>query len=87
MRQDAVSALDVALYACAGKPRGVPVYALLGGKQRESVPCFATTGGATLEQMIEKVQMLVELGWQCIRVGPAGGRDGVREETLGLLRW
>jgi len=61
------------VYDIAGKALGVPVYQLLGGKQRDIVPCFATTGGDTVEQMIEKVQMLIELGWQCIRVGPAGG--------------
>ncbi|HEU5097640.1 MAG TPA: mandelate racemase/muconate lactonizing enzyme family protein, partial [Roseiflexaceae bacterium] len=72
--QAALSALDIALYDIAGKALGVPVYQLLGGKQRDSVPCFATTGGDTVEQMIERVQMLIELGWQCIRVGPTAGR-------------
>jgi galactonate dehydratase len=70
----ALSAIDIALYDIAGKALGVPAYQLLGGKQRDVVPCFATTGGDTVEQMIEKVQMLIELGWQCIRVGPAAGK-------------
>jgi galactonate dehydratase len=74
----ALSAIDIALYDIAGKALGVPVYQLLGGKQRDLVPCFATTGGDTIEQMIEKVQMLIELGWQCIRVGPAAGRPTSR---------
>lgn len=71
----AMSAIDIALYDIVGKALGVPVYQLLGGKQREVVPCFATTGGDTVEQMIEKVQMLIELGWQCIRLGPARGKS------------
>ena len=70
----ALSAIDIALYDIVGKALEVPVYQLLGGKQRNIVPCFATTGGDTVEQMIEKVQMLIELGWQCIRVGPAAGK-------------
>jgi len=70
----ALSAIDIALYDIVGKALQVPVYQLLGGKQRDIVPCFATTGGDTVEQMIEKVQMLIELGWQCIRVGPAAGK-------------
>jgi len=70
----ALSAIDIALYDIVGKALEVPVYQLLGGKQRDIVPCFATTGGDTVEQMIEKVQMLIELGWQCIRVGPAAGK-------------
>ena len=74
----ALSAIDIALYDIAGKALGVPAYQLLGGKQRGIVPCFATTGGDTVEQLIEKVQMLIELGWQCIRVGPAGGKATTR---------
>ncbi|MEO7908033.1 MAG: mandelate racemase/muconate lactonizing enzyme family protein [Roseiflexaceae bacterium] len=74
----ALSAIDIALYDIVGKALGVPVYQLLGGKQRDIVPCFATTGGDTVEQMIEKVQMLIELGWQCIRVGPASRKPTSR---------
>ena len=40
----AISAVDIALHDIAGKALGVPVYQLLGGKQRDLVPCFATTG-------------------------------------------
>lgn len=76
--QAALSAIDIALYDIAAKALNVPVYQLLGGKQRNSVPCFATTGGKTVEEMIEKVQMLIELGWQCIRVGPASARSTSR---------
>jgi galactonate dehydratase len=76
----ALSAIDIALYDVVGKALGVPVYQLLGGKQRDAVPCFATTGGDTVEQMIERVQMLVDLGWQCIRVGPAGRKPMMRSE-------
>lgn len=67
----AISAIDIALYDIAGKALGVPVYQLLGGKQREHVPCFATTGGATVEQLIDNVQLLLEKGWNVIRVGSA----------------
>src|SRR5689334_14959710 len=47
----AQSAIDLALHDIAGKALGVPVYQLLGGKQRETIPCFATASGATGEQM------------------------------------
>src|SRR6476620_9796010 len=43
----AQSAIDIALYDIAGKALGVPVYQLLGGKQRDSIPCFATAAGAS----------------------------------------
>jgi galactonate dehydratase len=67
----AISALDLALYDIAGKALGVPVYQLLGGKHREVVPCFATVGGATYEQLRDGVQLLLEQGWNVIRTGMA----------------
>ena len=45
----AQSAIDIALYDIAGKALGVPVYQLLGGKQRDTIPCFATASGGTGE--------------------------------------
>ena len=68
--QAAISAIDIALYDLTAKALEVPVYQLLGGKQRDLVPCFATTGGDSTEKLIENVRMLIDLGWQCIRTGP-----------------
>ena len=42
--QAAISAIDIALHDIKGKALGVPVYELLGGKQRDLIPTFATTG-------------------------------------------
>jgi galactonate dehydratase len=42
--QAAISAIDIALYDILGKALGVPVYQLLGGKQRDRIPTFATRG-------------------------------------------
>ena len=39
----AISAIDIALHDIKGKALGVPVYELLGGKQRDRIPTFATT--------------------------------------------
>ncbi len=74
----ALSAIDIALHDVVAKALDVPVYQLLGGKQRNSVPCFATTSGESAEQLIERVQMLIDQGWQCIRVTPAGKRPSPR---------
>jgi galactonate dehydratase len=67
----AISAIDIALYDIAGKALGVPVYQLLGGKHRDVVPCFATVGGPTYEQLRDGVRLLVEKGWNVIRTGMA----------------
>jgi galactonate dehydratase len=67
----AISAIDIALHDVVGKALGVPVYQLLGGKQRDFVPCFATTGASSLEQLIENTKLLIEKGWNVIRTGGA----------------
>jgi galactonate dehydratase len=71
----AQSAIDIALYDIKGKALGVPVYELLGGRQRDLVPAFATTSAEAGPEMIEQAQMLMEHGWKAIRFGPAGMRS------------
>src|SRR5256885_15057127 len=66
----AQSAIDIALHDIAGKALGVPVYHLLGGKQREVVPCFATAAGETAEQMLASIQLLWAHDWRVIRTMP-----------------
>jgi galactonate dehydratase len=65
-----MAAIDIALHDLKGKALGVPVYQLLGGKQRDFVPGFATTQAPTLERMIEDVKLLRSLGWMAIRANP-----------------
>lgn len=67
----AQSAIDIALYDIKGKALGVPVYELLGGKQRDYVPCFATTGGEDADDLIAKCKLLLDKGWHIIRMSPA----------------
>ena len=63
----AISAIDIALHDIAGKALGVPVYQLLGGKQRNYVPCFATVAALSVEQLGRDVNLLLENGWDVIR--------------------
>jgi len=71
----AISAIDIALYDILGKALGVPVYQLLGGKQREQVPCFATAGAPMGAELVDAVQRLVAGGWQAIRIGAAAPKS------------
>ena len=48
----AISAIDIALYDIKGKALGVPVYDLLGGKQRDYVSCFASVRFNTYEELL-----------------------------------
>jgi galactonate dehydratase len=64
----AISAIDIALHDIKGKALGVPVWQLLGGKQREMVPSFATTGTPDDEEQIDQLASLVADGFSCIRI-------------------
>lgn len=65
----AQSAIDIALYDIVGKALGVPVYQLLGGKNRDFIPCFATATGVG-SRFIEDIRLLMQHGWQVIRTMP-----------------
>lgn len=66
----AISAIDIALHDIKGKALGVPVYQLLGGKQRDVIPTFATTRGPCGPDIIEQAKELMELGWDAVRLFP-----------------
>ncbi|MDY8111036.1 mandelate racemase/muconate lactonizing enzyme family protein [Fulvimarina sp. 2208YS6-2-32] len=68
----AMSAIDLALHDVKGKALGVPVYDLLGGRQRDHVPTFATTSAPPGEEMIAQARDLLAAGWTAIRLSPSG---------------
>jgi galactonate dehydratase len=70
--QAAISAIDIALHDIKARALGVPVYELLGGKQRNFIPTFASTGIGTDGEIIEQAELLVAKGWNAIRVFPSG---------------
>jgi L-alanine-DL-glutamate epimerase-like enolase superfamily enzyme len=85
----AISAIDIALHDIVGKALKVPVYQLLGGKQRDHVPTFATTPGPFGPALIEQGKRLLDAGWNCFRLssesmGIPGGRP--RPDAGGALR-
>lgn len=81
----AISAIDIALYDVVGKALGVPVYQLLGGKQREYVPCFATIVGSSLEKLIEGGRLLLDEGWNVMRTVPGyASRDDEKDRDKSI---
>lgn len=68
----AISAIDIALHDLKGKALGVPVYELLGGRQRDLVPTFATTRSPASAEAVEEAKELMAQGWTAIRFMPAG---------------
>ena len=64
----AISAIDIALHDIAGKKLGVPVYELLGGRHRHSIPVFATTAGPYGPKMIEQAKEFMDRGINAFRL-------------------
>jgi galactonate dehydratase len=67
----AQSAIDIALHDIKGKALGVPVYELLGGRHRDVIPTFASTGSINGEETLDAARALMERGWSTIRFFPA----------------
>ncbi len=89
--QAAISAIDIALYDIKGKALGVPVYELLGGKQRDRIPTFATTSAPPGPEMIAQARMLIAHGWNAMRLSPAGHGNAThyepREHIATTAKW
>lgn len=67
----ALSAIDVALWDIKGKALGTPVYNLIGGQSRSSVRVYAHASGATVDEALDDVARLRDLGYSAIRVQAA----------------
>lgn len=83
----AVSALDNALWDLRGKVAGVPVFRLLGGPTRDSIPAYASMLGYSVEppQAAEAAAQKVAEGYTAqkwfFRHGPTDGADGLRRNV------
>ncbi|MCL1871086.1 MAG: mandelate racemase/muconate lactonizing enzyme family protein [Promicromonosporaceae bacterium] len=92
----ALAGIDTACWDVLGKAAGVPVYKLLGGNARESVPVYASSMLRSISPADEadRMAMLIDeqgFGGVKIRVGEAMGRDvdaapGRTEAIVPLMR-
>jgi galactonate dehydratase len=76
----AISAIDIALHDIKGKALGVPVHALLGGKQRDRIGTFATTGAIPGPAMVDEALAFRAAGFDCIRLWPSEAEGQGRYE-------
>ena len=79
----AISALDIALWDLLGRAADKPVYELLGGKTRESIPVYASAlhpVGAS--KVHEEAKAYVAAGYQAMKMrfpfGPGSGIEGMK---------
>jgi len=79
----AISAIDCALWDLKGRWLGQPVYRLLGGPVRKTLPAYASMLGYSLdpEQAHRRAQEAVAQGFTAMkwfpRWGPGEGREGI----------
>jgi L-alanine-DL-glutamate epimerase-like enolase superfamily enzyme len=79
----ALSVVDCALWDLKGKWAGAPVYRLLGGPTRETIPAYASALGYSLEPDLvrNRAQEMVEQGYRAtkwfFRHGPTDGPAGM----------
>src|SRR5690606_34266383 len=66
----AMSGLDIALYDIVGQKLGVPVYQLLGGARRKTIPAYASTlMPDTPEEAEEHARELAGRGFRALKFG------------------
>ena len=88
-KEDAIGALDLALWDIKGKAQKMPVHQVLGGMVRNYCECYNTAGiipginpGMSIK---ERARLTVEAGYRAFRMGaadtPANGTFNVRERV------
>ncbi len=73
--RSALSGMEAAMLDIKGKALGVPVYELLGGKHRDTVPCYGNgwfSGAKTPEDFAKKAAEAVAMGFRGLKWDPFG---------------
>uniref|UniRef100_A0A0B7BEW8 Mandelate racemase/muconate lactonizing enzyme C-terminal domain-containing protein n=1 Tax=Arion vulgaris TaxID=1028688 RepID=A0A0B7BEW8_9EUPU len=78
----AISAVDLALWDLLGKLRNEPVYALLGGKTKDRLPVYSTTGRPDIAKKLGFVGAKIA----CCH-GPSDGDVGLRKNVEFFKGW
>ena len=87
----AISAVDIALWDLKGRALGQPVYNLLGGRMRETIPVYASRLYATedLDALAAEAAGYLRQGFQAMKLrfgyGPRDGAAGMRR-NVALVR-
>ncbi len=83
----ALSVVDCALWDLKGKWAGAPVYRLLGGPVRDTIPAYASALGYSLapELVAQRAKEIVDQGYRAtkwfFRHGPTDGKEGIAKSV------
>ncbi|MEI6760442.1 MAG: mandelate racemase/muconate lactonizing enzyme family protein [Betaproteobacteria bacterium] len=83
VHRTAVAAIEVACWDILGKSLGVPIYQLLGGQMRESVPAYANgwyRTERTPEHFVAAAEAVVAMGFNALKLDPFGTAQGFIED-------
>ena len=89
---DIVGSVDVALWDLAGKAAGLPLYRLLGGAARTTIPLYWSTGMGwrkTPDEMLADVRRGFEMGFRAFKIRMDWGpfrQDADPRKDLALFR-
>jgi len=63
--------IEAALWDLKGKEQGKPVYELLGGRQHDELPCYATGGPSNfpLDKLLAKIAHYRDCGFNAVKLG------------------
>lgn len=79
----AISGIEHALWDIAGKSAGVPVWALLGGRMRNKIRTYQSTGGGTPQQAGENAKAMVEkYGYTALKMGIQAPGDAAYNKAI-----
>lgn len=71
---EAISGVDIALWDLAGQLLGVPVYRLLGGPYRTSLPTYASgIPGATIDDRVAQARAFIAEGYTAMKLSIGRG--------------
>jgi len=64
----AIAGIDQALWDIKGRQFGAPVYQLLGGRARDTIPLYQWVGGDRPEEVAEDAERAVESGYDTVKL-------------------
>lgn len=85
----AISAIDIALWDIRGKVLGQPIWALLGGRSADRLPCYASGGWADAAGIGAQLKSYIDAGgFRAVkmRVGSMDGRPQVSADRVKAAR-